>query len=383
MWKMPAYQTGADGFLNVISSNSSGSPCGASSGLCREVPDVAADADPSTGYVIYWNGSNSDPTMASGWQPVGGTSAAAPLWASLTALANGSAACHGSPIGFANPTLYAVAGTSYGADFNDITSGNNDDTGSNGGLYPAGAGFDMATGLGTPSAATLASSLCGTAFRITNPGRRVSTVGQSVSLQLSTSGDRGSGVGYAADGLPPGLSLDASTGRITGKPSRSGTYIVAVGAVSRDDATRGTDFTWQVLKGPTVSGTALSGLRSSSPRLQLTVAAANGAPGLTSVTVNPGRAVRFAPGKGQITVRGPSGQKLAFKLHVKAGQLQVVLRAPRGRISISIGSGALVPSATTRSRARHGQAVSVSFTLVLTDASGLHTTVTVRVKSRH
>ena len=32
---------------------SSGTPCGNASGDCREVPDVSADADPSTGYVIY------------------------------------------------------------------------------------------------------------------------------------------------------------------------------------------------------------------------------------------------------------------------------------------------------------------------------------------
>lgn len=43
----------------------------------REVPDVSADADPVTGYVIHWNGQ---------WGVIGGTSAAAPLWAALLAL---------------------------------------------------------------------------------------------------------------------------------------------------------------------------------------------------------------------------------------------------------------------------------------------------------
>ena len=54
---MPSYQSGAPRSLNVINSNSSGSPCGAASGsYCREVPDVTASADEDHGYVEYWDG---------------------------------------------------------------------------------------------------------------------------------------------------------------------------------------------------------------------------------------------------------------------------------------------------------------------------------------
>ena len=80
-WKMPTYQSGAPSSLNVINSDSSGTPCSASVGqYCREDPDVTADADPQDGYVIYYHGS---------WGGIGGTSAAAPLWAAFTALING------------------------------------------------------------------------------------------------------------------------------------------------------------------------------------------------------------------------------------------------------------------------------------------------------
>jgi hypothetical protein len=53
---MPQYQSSAPASLNVINGDSSGLPCGATSGYCREVPDVAADADPNTAYVIFYNG---------------------------------------------------------------------------------------------------------------------------------------------------------------------------------------------------------------------------------------------------------------------------------------------------------------------------------------
>jgi subtilase family serine protease len=149
-WKMPSYQSGAPSTLNVINSHSSGTPCAAVSGsYCREVPDVTADADPYDGYVVFYDGE---------WTAIGGTSAAAPLWAAFMALTN--AGCT-APIGFANPTLYNVAGSSsYSSTFSDITSGNNDYTGTNSGLYPAGTAYDMGSGLGSPKGSALPAALC-------------------------------------------------------------------------------------------------------------------------------------------------------------------------------------------------------------------------------
>ena len=67
LWGMPGYQSDAAASLHVENANSSGRTCGATSGLCREVPDVSSDADPDTGLVIYYNGSGTSPAQASGW----------------------------------------------------------------------------------------------------------------------------------------------------------------------------------------------------------------------------------------------------------------------------------------------------------------------------
>jgi subtilase family serine protease len=108
---MPSYQSGAAASLGVINANSGGS-CGAAD--CREVPDVAADGDGGSGYVIYSHGA---------WKVIGGTSATAPLWAGYMALVNASQTCRGATIGFANPSLYQLAGGSSGsALFNDIVN---------------------------------------------------------------------------------------------------------------------------------------------------------------------------------------------------------------------------------------------------------------------
>ena len=145
LWTMPSWQQGT----GVISSDSSNEPCGASPGsYCREVPDVSADADPYTGYVLYLDG---------GWGGgEGGTSASTPLFAATIALAQASLIS--TPrMGLLNPSLYVLAGSSQA--FNDVTTGNIDNLGTAGGLYPAAAAYDMATGLGSPIATTLIAGL--------------------------------------------------------------------------------------------------------------------------------------------------------------------------------------------------------------------------------
>ena len=162
-WCMPAYQYQAT-IPGLVSGNSqTGSSCPAAVPLMRQLPDVSADADPETGYVIYYSGS---------WGTFGGTSAAAPLWAAVAALIDASPFCtdYGSGAAGVQPAgLYAMAAAEhsyiYGASevpegLNDVTNGNNDYTPSGyaDGLYPATTGYDMASGLGTPLVSGLSPS---------------------------------------------------------------------------------------------------------------------------------------------------------------------------------------------------------------------------------
>ena len=197
---MPSYQSTSKASLHVISKYSSGAPCGAAKGsYCREVPDVSADSDYGTGYLTYYDGQ---------WGNNGGTSASAPLWAALTALADASRTCAGKSIGFANPALYAAAATSYAADFHDVTSGTNDDTnyGNTSGLYPAGVGYDMATGLGTPNGGSLTKTLCNDVHLAVEP----TTTAISASKRTLTYGSERAEVfsvhvtGRSGDGHPVG-----------------------------------------------------------------------------------------------------------------------------------------------------------------------------------
>lgn len=101
----------------------------------RGVPDVAGDADPSSGYLVVVGGAT---------QQIGGTSAVAPLWAGLIAAINAKAK---QPVGFIHPLLYGNA-----ARFHDVVTGNNKD-GKVG--FSAAKGWDPCTGLGTPIGSAL------------------------------------------------------------------------------------------------------------------------------------------------------------------------------------------------------------------------------------
>jgi subtilase family serine protease len=104
----------------------------------RENPDVAYDANPNTGFYVY----DSVPDGGySGWYAVGGTSAGAPQWAALVAIADQGRALVGqAALANVQSLVYSLPSS----DFHDIKSGS---TG-----YSATTGYDLATGLGTPVA---------------------------------------------------------------------------------------------------------------------------------------------------------------------------------------------------------------------------------------
>ena len=98
----------------------------------RSVPDVAATADPKTGYIIYEHGR---------YYVIGGTSAVSPLYCGFLGLINFKAVR-----GQLNVQLYSkyLASNANKLMFHDIKSGNN-------GGYNAIVGYDKSTGLGSPN----------------------------------------------------------------------------------------------------------------------------------------------------------------------------------------------------------------------------------------
>jgi hypothetical protein len=172
-YAIPIWQQGIDMSVNHGSTN------------MQNIPDVAMNADNIS-------------IVADGGQQesVGGTSAAAPLWAAFTALVNQQAVASGRPtVGFINPAVYAIGKSPYYlADFHDITTGNNTNSVVSTNFFAV-AGYDLCTGWGTPVGQNLITALAtpdalgilpGTGFNATGPaGGPITTTSEDFSLTNS------------------------------------------------------------------------------------------------------------------------------------------------------------------------------------------------------
>jgi subtilase family serine protease len=145
LFSRPSYQNGVPGISAM-----------------RGVPDVAADANPNTGFPVVTGNAGGGSAIS----VHGGTSASAPLWAGIIALADQYASHH---LGFVDPVIYRVARSPhYHQAFHDITAGNANTakfphetiTG-----YRAGPGWDPVTGWGSPNAEVLVPLLASYASR--------------------------------------------------------------------------------------------------------------------------------------------------------------------------------------------------------------------------
>jgi subtilase family serine protease len=171
----PAYQTG------VVKQTAS----------ARATPDVAYDASPSTGVAVY----DSVPYQGTtyGWIQVGGTSAGAPQWAALLAIADQARAALGKPaLDATSPQEVMSILYKNPSDFHDITSG----TSLGSPTYSAGPGYDYVTGMGSPIANLVVGSLegsstSGTVDKLVLAAQSAETAGTSFSLTVTAQNSSG------------------------------------------------------------------------------------------------------------------------------------------------------------------------------------------------
>lgn len=200
----------------------------------RATADVSAEADPNTGVAVYQT------YGGSGWAVYGGTSASAPIIASTYALA-------GTP---SSSTVAPSLPYAHTANLNDVTSGSNGSC-SPSALCTATTGWDGPTGLGTPNGTAAFGGSSGggggtNTVTVTNPGSQTGTVGTAKSLQIQASDSGGAALTYSATGLPPGETINASSGLISGTPTTAGTYSTTVTAKDTTNASGSATFTWTV-----------------------------------------------------------------------------------------------------------------------------------------
>ncbi len=399
LWAMPSFQSTAAAGLGVVNGYSGTGGCGAST--CREVPDVSADGDPQTGAVVYANSTANGGGGASAWQLAGGTSAAAPLWAAFTALTNVQPTCRGLSVGDLNPSLYALAGSNYGAYFRDVNApsaftglANNDSTGTNGGLYPVTAGYDLTTGLGSPLVNALAPALCALrapvySVAVQNPGTVRVTPRTKAKIAIKATDSGGAALVYTASGLPAGMKINASTGVISGRPTKRGRYKVTVAAEDFATNSGGAQFTLLVAQpSAKISRVSLSGVTKRHARLRFTATRPQGRK-LRSVTVRFKRrsGLSFGRLRGRVfvyTATGKHHRRVAFRVKLRHGAVTIRFRHAEKKVRVTLGVGSIRVSRTLARRAsRRGATLHLPLRVTDSKRHTTRTTAKVRVKASH
>ncbi len=397
-WAMPSYQSTASSNLGVINSQSiqNGISCGST--YCREVPDVAADASGTTGYIVYSNGA---------WTITGGTSGSAPVWAALAALFDASPACRGLPLGFINPSLYGIAGASYLTDFHDISANSpsgfpGNDVFNQGLPYPVTANYDMTTGLGSPVSSALGGALCSArapvyTVAVASPGALTTTVGTPVALAIHGSDSGNAGLTYTATGLPAGLAINPATGAVTGTPTTAQATTVTVSATDGFTNTGLVQFGWSIVNPPaavvapprastgrpTATKVKLSGLVKRKPKLSFVLRAGHGARALKSLSITLPKGLSFAT-KTKSLDKGISvklgRKKLKFAAKVKKGVLTITLSKTERSITLSVGRPALSITRAEAQKIKRRKVKKLVVTLKVTDSAKHRTTRKVTLK---
>jgi subtilase family serine protease len=372
-WPIPSYQTPA----TMTAAGGSAS--------MRNIPDVSLIADVQI-FLICDNGQ---------WIEVGGTSAAAPLWAGFLALANQQAATNKKPrVGFLNPAIYGIgAGSSFQSDLHDIITGNN-------GGFNARPGYDLATGWGTPAGQPLINSLTGST---SSPGFSLSSSASTLSIAAGASGTStitvgaqqgfASAVNLTVSGLPAGV-----TGSFSPASAMTTSTLTLIATSSAVAATS------------TITITGTSGSLTSTAKLALTITApsafsiaatpaslslAPGSASTSTITITPqngftGAVTLAAAGMPQgvtasfspATTTGPSTLTLTATISAAVGASTVTITGTSGSlrstatINLTVGAAAsytIAPSPASLTVSEGGSGAS---TITVTPQAGFSGTVT-------
>ncbi|WIG59094.1 MAG: Chitinase [Ktedonobacterales bacterium] len=334
----PSYQTGP-GTTNSYSNG------------MRQVPDVSADADPNSGYSVYCSVTAAGCSSSSPWIEVGGTSAAAPLWAGVAADTNQYLAANSKPVlGNAHATLYTLFNTTqtYTA-YHDVTSGNNL-------FYPATSGYDQASGIGTPDVWNLArdaagGSSGGSAPTITSFSPTSGAVGSSVTI----SGTNFTGAtAVKFNGTSASFSVGSSTSITATVPSGATTGTISV-TTPNGTATSSSSFT--VTAPPandfsiSASPTSLSIAQGANGTSTISTAVTSGSAGTVSLTAS-------------VSPSGPTAS--LSPTSVTAGSAST--------LTVSVGASVATGSYTVTVTGTEGSAThSATVTVTVTASSGGNT----------
>jgi hypothetical protein len=232
---------------------------------------------------------------------------------------------------------------------------------------------------------------------VTNPGPQTSVVGHPVTLQVQGSDSGGSALAYSASGLPAGLSINGSTGFISGTPTSPGGSTVTIGAADGFANSGSTQFSWTVTqpassgpapatpsstppRHPTVSGASLAGVSNRNAKLKFTINAGANAPAVSGATVSLPSGLSFGKVSKKALARDVAVSGVKFNVRLAGGRLRITFAHAMRHASVTVSSALLRVSGALAGKVRRHSVKRLMISVKAVDASGLATTILVSLK---
>ena len=176
--------------------------------------------------------------------------------------------------------------------------------------------------------------------------------------------------------------MNASTGKVTGRPLHDGTSTVTVTASDDSGTTARTMFSWTIQSNPSLSRVSLAGVGATRPKLSFTVAAGREAPKLQTLTVTLPSGLSFSRSRAMITISGLKVKHLRFTASLQRGTLVLKLKTAAQQVRVTISYPRLKSGGSLAAQVARHSGVPITITVHVTDASRLNTKLTSKIKPR-
>ncbi len=160
-----------------------------------------------------------------------------------------------------------------------------------------------------------------------------------MSLRLRAKDVPGAMIRFRSLGLPAGLTLNQTSGRISGRIKHAGTYQVILAAVDEHASIASAKLTWKVGGAARIIDPSLTGTGNRQPTLSFTVAVGRGSPDLQDLSVTVPRGLTLGSVRG-VSLTSGSGHP-RFSAHMAGGSLAIALPKALGRVRITLSYPAL------------------------------------------
>jgi hypothetical protein len=174
--------------------------------------------------------------------------------------------------------------------------------------------------------------------------------------------------------------MNASSGKITGRPTRLGTSTSTITVSDAAGTAARTTFTWTIQTDPTLSRVALADVGAARPKLSFTVTAGRSAPRLATVTVALPRGLRFTRSRATVSATGVGNRRLKLTASLQHGTLVLKVNRTSSQVHVTIAYPRMKADSRLAAAVASRRSARLTITVRPTDALRRTTNLTAKIR---